>query len=169
MRRVAVLLLIVILHIPTKGICQANNLIPTKEFKLKKTDYKIKLPIHFKLESRGGSDFKGYSIYSKSRGLINEFRIWIYLGYYPKSMAESSEYTFTENRSINILNDTVTFKVYKSSEDYLIEGFTFDEKHEIQTQVFFDKPLKLFFWGKAKDYNDINAVIRILETLKSTK
>jgi hypothetical protein len=171
MGKIITILFIMVLHISVNGSCQINNLKPSKEFKLKKTNYKIKLPKNFKIKVTGGSDFQGFAINNENHDSINEFRIWIYkgYGYHPSSMAESLKYTLTESKNTKILNDTVTFKIYKSSEDYLVEGFIFDKMHKIQTQVFFDNPLQLFFWGKAKHYKDVNAVIRILETIESRK
>lgn len=85
---------------------------------------------------------------------------------YPKRISLDLAYILTDSIKIKILNDSLMFKVYKSKENYLIEGQIIGNYHAIKTQVFFDDPLKLCMFGKSRDYNYIEIIFKILKSIE---
>lgn len=164
MKRKVLILLILIFQICFSGYSQNIDFSNSKKVRLKETNFIIELPSGFKVETTKASDFLGYSIFERNKDNEDNFQIWLYLGYFPKSMADGN-YQMIDSIRQKILNDTVIFRIYKSERDYLIEGEKQDNNHIIETQVFFDEHLKLYMWGKGNEYKDIENILDILKTL----
>ena len=158
------LFLIFASFLQTSIISQTIDLTDNKKYSLKGSDYTILLPRGFKIEKMSGTDFLGYNIEDKNNK--DKTKIWLYLGYFPKSMADIQLYSIIDSIKKTVMCDTVTFKIFKSNQDYLIEGFIFDNYHIIKTEIYFDKPLQLYMWGKTTDLNSLDTIIRILQTLE---
>ena len=99
----------------------------------------------------------------------DSLHIWLYLGYFPKSLADEGNYVLIDSTYLGILEDSVKYKIYKSNQDYLIQGGFYDNHHIIHTQVFFEESLQLYMWGKVKEYDRIELILRILRTLRIRK
>jgi hypothetical protein len=145
---------------------QEVNLSKFKKAKLKQTKYIISIPRTFQIATTDGIDFIGYSISdTKVKSIINSPHLWLYLGYFPKSMVDD-KYKLIDSSAYSMLNDTIFFKTYRSDQGFLVEGSLIDNTHKIPTQIVFERPLKLYIWMKAKDYNGIELMIKILQTLE---
>ncbi len=147
--------------------CQnTERFIKVRSVRLKKTKYHLDIPKSFKIETKQGVDFIYYSIKPKKK-LRDFYYAGIYLGYYPNSQAKKEDAQYLKDINLNIINDTVSFKLYKKDEKLIIEGYLYEEKHFIKTKLLQINNLQIHMFGISRNKGGINRIIGIFESIKA--
>jgi hypothetical protein len=162
-----IILAILISQISLAGVAQLSNN-KLKQVYLKKTNYQISIPKNLKLEPKQGVDYLFYTISQRQSNSEAKFNGGIYLGYFPNTDVEKN-YALIDSADRKVLDNTVNFKIYKSDSDYLVQGYAYEKKYKIETQVFFDRQLQFHMFVKTYSRADIDKAIAMFETLAIRK
>jgi hypothetical protein len=164
MKTLKYFLFFVIISISTSVFSQQDNY---RKVRLKGTKYKIEIPKKYKLKRLKGIDFLFYSIISKSKkDSIKE--IGIYLGYFPNEKSDTS-FKKIDSLNIDILKVRTKFILYKSNNSYLIEGFTNENKHIIETNIYHEEKMQFHMYGKTISKDALDRILRIFQSLRSVQ
>jgi hypothetical protein len=155
------ILVFILCFVSISNYSQPLDLSKTKEVKILRENYSITIPKKMNVKETNGIDFYGYYIKPKRKELIQKYQFWIYYGRFPNNMGNNSLYKLIDSTNIQVLNQKINFKIYKTDLNFYTEGFIIVEP-PVST---YESPLQFRISAQSDNQDNFKKVIEIIKSL----